>query len=108
MSPSGLQSPSQPPPTSPSTLAGGGSPSPDAAPPAGGGEDMAGADGASSALRTAIQSLRKAEMDMMEMAQRFPPAAPSLRQATTAIRAALRQIISNPGQPEPKAPAIGG
>jgi hypothetical protein len=47
-------------------------------------------------------------MDMMEMAGRFPAAASPLRQATTSIRAALRAIITNPGQPEPQAPSIGG
>src|ERR1035437_6284101 len=110
MSPSGLQSPSQPPPTSPSTLAGSGCQRPDGqspATPTPGGEDSGGAGGASP-LKEAIQKLRSAEMDMMEMAGRFPAAASPLRQATTGIRAALRAIITNPGQPEPQAPSIGG
>jgi hypothetical protein len=59
-------------------------------------------------LKEAIQKLRGAEMEMMEMAGRFPAAASALRQATTSIRAALRAIITNPGQPEPKPPSIGG
>ena len=109
MSPSGLQSPSSQPPTPPSTLAGsGGSQSPDgSASPTPGGEDAGGAGGASP-LKEAIQKLRSAEMEMMELSGRFPAAASSLRQATTAIRAALRAIITNPGQPEPQAPNIGG
>ncbi len=109
MSPSGLQSPSTPP-TSPSTLAGSGTQPPDGqspATPTPGGDDTAGAGGASP-LKEAIQKLRAAEMEMMELSARFPAAANSLRQATTSIRAALRQIITNPGQPEPQAPSIGG
>lgn len=68
----------------------------------------AGSGGPQSALKQAVEQLREAEMEMQEMATRFPAAASSLRQATTSIRAALRQIIANPGEPEPAAPPIGG
>lgn len=98
---------------SPSVLAGGGGA--DSGAPASSGQPDPGAagstpdsGGAQSALKETIQKLRSAEMDMTELAQRFPVAAQALRQATTSIRAALRAIISNPGQPEPKAPPIGG
>jgi hypothetical protein len=59
-------------------------------------------------LRQAVQQLRQGEMMTLEMAKQFPSAAQPLRQASTALRAALRQIIANPGQPEPPAPGIGG
>jgi hypothetical protein len=59
-------------------------------------------------LKQAVQELRQAEMKMLEMAKQFPSAAASLRQAGTGIRSALRQIIANPGSPEPPAPNIGG
>ena len=59
-------------------------------------------------LRQAVEQLRQAEVMTMGMAQQFPSAAAALRQAGAGIRAALRQIIANPGQPEPPAPPIGG
>jgi hypothetical protein len=59
-------------------------------------------------LQQAVQQLRQSEMMLIAMGQQFPAAASALRQASSAIRAALRQIIANPGQPEPPAPAIGG
>ena len=107
MSPSGLNSPSSQP-ASPSTLAGSGQQAPVPDQSAGPGEmGEQGAEG-QSPLFEAIQTLRQTEMEMMAMAQRFPAAASALRQATTSIRAAQRQIIANPGQPEPQAPSIGG
>lgn len=108
MSPT-LQSPSQPP-ASPSTLAGSGTQPDQSAPPSPSTGAGAGNDAASSndALKQTVQKLREFEMEIMEVAQRFPAAAPPLRQAMTSIRAALRQIIASPGQPEPKSPNIGG
>lgn len=119
MAPSGVRSPDDTPSTagrgpSPSTLAGGGpgGGGDDAAPP-GGGEP--GGDGMSAKLGEAVQQLQKTELTMTEMSRQFPAAAPALRQvvdglrqAGTGLRAALRQVMSNPGQPEPPSPAIGG
>ena len=66
-------------------------------------------------LGQAVQRIMQTELELADMARQFPAAAPSLRsavdglrQAGTALRAALRQIVTNPGQPEPPAPAIGG
>ena len=59
-------------------------------------------------LRQTVQELRKSEMMLLELAKQFPTAAKALRDASTGIRAALRQIIASPGTPEPPAPAIGG
>ena len=66
-------------------------------------------------LGTALQTVMKTEAMLTPMARQFPAAAPSLlsaqegiRQAINGIRAALRQIMMSPGQPEPPAPNIGG
>ena len=66
-------------------------------------------------LGTALQTVMKTEVMMTAMARQFPAAAPSLeaaqngmRQAVDALRAAMRQILTSPGQPEPPAPNIGG
>jgi len=96
MSPT-LQSPANQPGAGPSVLAGG---------PDTGGEGAAG--GETSALRETVSKLRAMEMELMETSKRFPAAAASLRQATTGIRAALRQVIASPGAPEPKAPNVAG
>jgi hypothetical protein len=93
--------------SSPSVLAG---MSPESIPPPqakGAGSDSE-ASGETGKLRETIQMLRKTEMDLQSLTERFPAAAPSLRQAATGIRSALRQIIANPGTPEPAAPSIGG
>jgi hypothetical protein len=67
------------------------------------------------ALGKALNTIQEAEITMTQMARQFPAASPSLldaqkgiRQAVTGIKAALRQIMTSPGQPEPPAPAIGG
>ena len=99
----------------PATLAGmapGGEEGPtEAATPQGGGAG----GGMSGMLGTALQQVMKTEVMMTQMARQFPAAAPSLlsaqegmRQAVNGIRAALRQILTSPGQPEPPAPNIGG
>jgi len=98
----------------PATLAGmaGGEGEPGEAPtPEGGGP----AGGMSEMLGQGLQQARQTEMMLGQMASQFPAAAPALRRAQTAlgdagkaIRAALQQMIKNPGQPEPPAPAIGG
>lgn len=86
------------PPGSPSVLAGGDIPEP----------GMAGVESADEGLRMVVNQMRDMQATMMDLAKQFPAAAPSLRNAATGLRAALRQIISNPGSPEPPAPAIGG
>ena len=93
-------------------MAPGGEGGPEEAPtPEGGGAG----GGMSGMLGTALQTVMKTEVMMTSMARQFPAAAPSLlsaqegmRQAVNGIRAALRQIMTSPGQPEPPAPAIGG
>ena len=119
--PSGLRSPDDAPrppggtAPGPAALAGmapGGEGGPEEAPtPEGGGAG----GGMSGMLGTALQTVMKTEVMMTSMARQFPAAAPSLlsaqegmRQAVNGIRAALRQIMTSPGQPEPPAPAIGG
>jgi len=66
-------------------------------------------------LGQALQVVQKTEIQMAQIARQFPAAAPSLlsaqqgiRQAVTGMRAALKQIMTSPGQSEPQAPAIGG
>lgn len=83
----------------------------EAATPQGGGAG----GGMSGMLGTALQTVMKTEVMMTQMARQFPAAAPSLlsaqegmRTAVNGIRAALRQILTSPGQPEPPAPNIGG
>lgn len=114
----GLQSPSDTPTggpdpgPGPATLAGmtpGGQGEPPS--PQGGGAG----GGMTKMLGTAMQTLKQSEMMMTQMARQFPAASPSLlsaqegiRQAVKGIQAALGQIMTSPGQPEPPAPAIGG
>lgn len=119
MSPGGVRSPDDAPSPagrgpSPSTLAGGG--------PGGGGEDASPSPGGGEAgggmsgkLGEAVQQIQKTELTVTELSRSFPAAAPALRQAVeglrqagTGLRAALRQVMVNPGQPEPPAPNIGG
>lgn len=120
--PTGLRSPDDTPnPPSggagpgPATLAGtvpGGEGGPEEAPtPQGGGAG----GGMQAMLGTALQTVMKTEVMLTPMARQFPAAAPSLlsaqegvSQAVKGIRAALRQIMMSPGQPEPPAPNIGG
>lgn len=71
--------------------------------------------GMSAMLGQGLQQVMQTEMMLGQMASQFPAAAPALRRAqaglrdaTEALRAALRQIMVNPGQPEPPAPALGG
>jgi transposase-like protein len=66
-------------------------------------------------LGEAVQQIMKTEMAVTDLARQFPAAAPALRQAVdglrqagTGLRAALRQVMTQPGQPEPPAPNIGG
>lgn len=123
MAPGGLQSPgSTPMPAGgapgagPATLAGGppdqgdqGGPPPPS--PEGGGPG----GGMSSMLGQAVQQALQTEVMLTDLARQFPAAAPAfqnavvgLRQAGTALRAALRQIMTSPGQQEPPSPGIGG
>ena len=48
------------------------------------------------------------DLRLLGMAKQFPAAASALNDAIKAIQAARQQIITNPGSPEPQAPAIGG
>ena len=71
--------------------------------------------GMSAMLGQATQTIMKTETMLTDMARQFPAAAPSLRQAVdglrqagVGLRAALRQVLTSPGAPEPPAPAIGG
>src|SRR5215471_13970858 len=98
----------------PATLAGmaGDEGGPEATPPPPPGQQGGGAMGM---LGTALNTLQQAEITMTQMARQFPAASPSLldaqkgiRQGVDGIRAALRQIMTSPGQPEPPAPTIGG
>jgi len=66
-------------------------------------------------LGQAVQQVMQTELMLTDLARQFPAASPAfrgavdgLRQAGTALRAALRQIMTNPGAPEPPAPQIGG
>lgn len=119
MAPSGLRSPDDTPrppggtSPGPATLAGtaGAEEGETPATPEGGGPG----GGMSAMLGQGLQQVQQTEMMLGQMASQFPAAAPALRRAQTglrdageALRAALRQIMTNPGQPEPPAPAIGG
>jgi hypothetical protein len=59
-------------------------------------------------LKQAVQRVRQIQVELMDLARQFPAAASSLRASTTGLRAALRQIIANPGSPEPPTPNVGG
>lgn len=59
-------------------------------------------------LKQAVQIIRQTQSAVMDLARQFPAAASALRQVETGLRAALRQIVANPGTPEPPSPAIGG
>jgi len=68
-----------------------------------------------SMLGQGLQQIEKTQLMLTDMARQFPAAAPAFRsaqqglvEAGTALRGALRQIMTNPGQAEPPAPAIGG
>lgn len=87
-----------PPQASPSTLAGdSGAMPPDSAQP-----------NSNEGLKQVTQQVRQLLVTTMDLARQFPAAAPAFRKATEGLRAGLKQIISNPGQPEPPAPDIGG
>lgn len=121
MAPSGLRSPDDTPrppggtAPGPASLAGtagaeGDSPQ-NPATPEGGGPG----GGMSAMLGQGLQQVMQTEMMLGQLASQFPVSAPALRRAQTglrdageALRAALRQIMTSPGQPEPPAPAIGG
>jgi len=120
MAPSGLRSPDDTPSPpggtapGPATLAGmtGGEGSPGEPPtPEGGGAG----GGMTAMLGQALQTVMKMELQMTQLARQFPAAAPpldsareGLRQAVNGLRAATRQVMTSPGQPEPPAPTIGG
>ena len=118
--PSGLRSPDDTPSPpggtapGPATLAGtagaadrtGQTPTPEGGGPGGGMSQM---------LGQGLQQVQQTEMMMGQLASQFPAASPPLRRAQAALsdaaealRAAMKQIMTNPGQPEPPSPAIGG
>jgi hypothetical protein len=77
--------------------------SPDQA--SGGGPSGSGQSGSADAkLNNDIQVLRAAQASLLEMAQSYPTATKALRNASEAIRAAQRQIVSAPGLSEPPVP----
>jgi len=59
-------------------------------------------------MQMTIQEIRSIETKLVGMAKQFPSAAPSFRKTVDALRSALRQIVANPGSPEPSSPNIGG
>jgi len=59
-------------------------------------------------MKIVVQQIRQMQTAMTDLARQFPAAAGALRASLTGLRAALRQIIANPGSPEPPAPDIGG
>jgi hypothetical protein len=89
-----VRSPQQ---ASPSMLAGEGGPPPQPQQPQG-----------DEGLKQVVQQVRQMQMGMMDLARQFPAAASSFREAASALRAGMRQIVTNPGSPEPPAPNIGG
>ena len=94
----GLNTPGGPPGgASPSTLAGGDAPPSGQAP-----------QGSEEGLKQAVQNVRQIQVQIMDLARQFPAAADSLRAAGEGVRAAMRQIIANPGSPEPPSPNVGG
>ena len=113
----GLNSPDMPPPPGPPGNAPGPGPATLAGGPPGPEEPQMGQQGGgmSAMLGQATQTIMKTETQLTDMARQFPAAAPSLRQAVdglrqagVGLRAALRQVLTSPGAPEPPAPAIGG
>src|SRR5262249_787717 len=121
MSPPGLQSPRDTPRPGPAGTAPGPA---QLAGITGGGEEETptpGAPGegpgnaATEQLGEAVQRLRESEATVLQIMRPFPPAVPALRtakehlsRAGEAIRGALKQVITSPGQPEPPGPSIGG
>lgn len=95
--------------TSPSTLAGTNATQPpageDGARPGQGAGPMGGED---DGLKAVVQQVRTMQSTLMDLAKQYPSASASLRKCAQDLRAALRDIIANPGAPEPTAPAIGG
>lgn len=55
-------------------------------------------------LNKDIEALRAAEASILEMSQSYPTASKALRNASEALRAAQRQIVSSPGTAEPPVP----
>ena len=121
MAPSGLRSPDDAPRPpgvgpGPSTLAGmtgGGAEGEPGAPPTPEGGGAGG--GMQAMLGKTLDTVQKMQIQLTQIARQFPAAGPSLTAAGNAIQEAvkplqdaLRQIMGNPGQPEPPAPAIGG
>jgi hypothetical protein len=94
--------------TSPSTLAGTGQQQADpdstaAAPP-----PSTGPGNASDGLKAATEQMRSLMTAMADLAKQFPAASRSLKAATVNLRSAMREIVAQPGAPEPTTPAVGG
>lgn len=88
-----------PPQAGPATLAGQSAQASAPAPTSGGGDQ---------GMQMMIEKVRGMESDLLAIGQQFPAAGPAAEQAVQSVRAVLRQIIANPGAPEPSAPNIGG
>lgn len=76
------------------TMAGETAPPPDQAQP-----DQA------SQLRLLIDEVRQMDMRVTELAKQFPSAASAARQASSGLKALLREIVANAG-PEPASPEM--
>jgi hypothetical protein len=59
-------------------------------------------------LAQAVAQIRQFKVGLVDMARQYPAAAPALRKASDALQAAMQQIVSNSGSPEPAAPNVGG
>ena len=72
--------------------------------------DPSGADGmdpesmADAGKQNVVMELRSMDQRLSELARQFPESAPAARQASGGMRAMLRQIVANPGAPEPVGP----
>jgi hypothetical protein len=79
-----------------------GSGSPDQA--VGGSPDQQKQGSADAKLTKDVQALRSMEAALLEMGQSYPSASKALRTASESIRSAQRQIVSSPGMQEPPTP----
>lgn len=69
-----------------------------------GGETKSPASSQDAKLKKDLEVLRGMEAQILEMGQSYPTATKALRTASESIRAAQRQIVSSPGLAEPPKP----
>jgi hypothetical protein len=55
-------------------------------------------------MQGVVMEIRSMDQRVSELARQFPEAAPPARQASSGLKAMLRQIVANPGAPEPVGP----